>query len=244
MAQVGQSIYSWLTGLYRMPMHMDGGDSADSYSDFEIQHITGQAQKLNGTGGSEWDYITEPLDQNGIDNDEVAELVYYKRTLSMYVRQDGTVGSNDGSAKGEFGFGINLPNADAHLLNLTGDGVTLDPNEVNADQGDFLVNSVDDPGILDSETVAVTRDKANTTDGVGAGAEYSEPTIWELNMRDAFGRGPFLDRSDDLSLFVEINNYGIDNARVDIAVDIKLVWDVHEVDGGRASLAPPGADAF
>lgn len=218
-----------------MPHISESMEESDSYSDMEVQHITATAQSTD-VGGIEFDYLVDPLDGD-LDANEVAELVYYQRRVSMNVNQDGSELGDASSARGEFGFGINLPNIDSHLLNRTNDGDTLQPNDGGS--GQMPVNTVDDAGILDAVTVSVAHSFEDTSQGTGAGAEYSEPAEREIQFGQIFGHGPYVDRTDELSLGAEINNYGIENGRVDLHMDVQLAFATYEVEGGRAEFAPP-----
>jgi hypothetical protein len=171
----------------------------------------------------------EPLGEDELANDEVAELVAMYRVLDVEINVDGTTENAEAqtySAKAEMA--VNFEGGSSAFLssdqNLGINGV--------AEEGDDAIFDVamlgDSPGPYN--------ESANPGSSGGGGLNASQRWI---SFRKEFGQGPFLDNDDDLSVRVEAANR---NGNHGVFADYYLLlwWDVSTVAGARPTLAPPG----
>lgn len=223
-----------------MSINMDG-DGPTDYSDFEYQQISHIHENQNLTGSPAQTRIATDFEVlggiGGLDNNEVAELVYAELVVSIDHEQ--SVDDQDVGSQTDFRglFGANLP-ASTSLLPGRGaaPGTTEIITESNA-TADQAGNSESEDRIF--AQYAMTKSPAfdDQTNGPG-GAGGGDTLVIERPWRQLVGRGPVLDSSDDVTFLSELiqEDEIIDT---DGRVDAHLVWDVAETsDAGRAFSVP------
>lgn len=223
-------------------MSINMESQTEEYADYHVQNI---GFKLVMTGDESADYIhnTEAVSDRGIDSDELAELVAMYRSVNVKVFAEQEGGQAEpGSIRAEGAMGINLgPDELPTRTSAGGEDVTNDPATVPINDqtgGKLFLTNYEEPGVLD---VHRTTSKLGF-EGAGGGGGGNVPGLSErfINFRDNFGTGPFLDRTDDLSLQLEITEKNA-APEVDMEVEVSyfLYWDIHEQPEGRASFARP-----
>jgi hypothetical protein len=214
---------------------------SESYADYEFQHISLQTGLPPGgetDDGVERVFTFEPVDNSGIDNDELAEIVMIHRHVRVEDNKATSINISDDPSRisAEYGLGINTetPNEFAQNFanNLTTEEIDESPSNVSRIA---VTDSTDQLDFWGSTTQATFSDEAN---GNGGPAGSLAEDTFTFNFRDHFGTGPFLDRTDELGIFHELAKRGNDG---DVVLDtqLKIAYEVHDVEGGRAAFAPP-----
>lgn len=220
---------------------MSGSADSTDYSSFEYQQLTARLGFPQASGSQETE-LTETVQFDvlgtigGLANNEVAELVGYRLTVSV----DGSDSSADGDQNvgGTHHFEV--------ALAANGDNEAVPTNYPGADDVQLVSPgaSVSSATVSRDEVFELAQggfslpfdDIANGLGGGGFTTLYSE----SRNMRQLTGRGPVLDQSDDLT--VTIHNNSSDNViSPETVVHVHLIWDVAETDdAGRAFSVPSG----
>jgi len=225
-------------------------EQADEYADYEVQVVYFQITLLpvdpDGQASVDVDRVFEyePVSDRGLDSDELAELVGWRRSFN--IRTSGEADAEqefNGNAFGEVGLGINLSIqefAEQSNANNGGTRIDFDDSQIGVLAGS--VNNYAEPGVLDSTTVQITSgfqatdvDNVGYAGGAGSGSQTTEDSMF---YRDKLGSGPYVDRTDDITIHGEA-------AKQDIAGEVVLeghyllYWDVQEMPEGRASFARP-----
>jgi hypothetical protein len=171
-----------------------------------------------GTSASDREY--EPLGGD-LQNDELAELVSLRGTIQSFVNEDPADGNQDeaGTYGGEAEIGINL------------DG----PERAMSDQRD--PNYTDDsPAILALLTAGTgTVPFVDSSAGAGGGGGSPSQNV-AINFREHFGSGPFLDKSDSITLrtVVQAQNTVL---QVNTEAYWQLGYRVYEIESQRPTFA-------
>lgn len=228
-----------------MSINMDADDVTD-YSDFEYQQFSSRLQvneSADATGGSnpgvEGLLTFEPLGKiGGLDNNEVAELVYHE--LSAAVEWEDETGDQNVAtfAEGRGVFGVNLNSANSFpAKNQTVEGEILEATDHDPDNSNVFFKDLNDDRILQlwqTYSSAPFDDAGGGTGGAGAADQFHA----EKNWREMTGRGPVLDANDDLSILYALIA-GDTIIDVNAVVRGHLVWDVAETsDAGRRFSVP------
>lgn len=222
-----------------MSVNPDGSGGVD-YSDFEYQQIyhVHNHNSLSGDGAvSKIQTQTSPLRGiGGLDNNEVAELVYMEVQTFIEHAQ----GDNDQDVGSETQFsgvvGANLP-PQASILPNSGtslDGTVIQSNNVtptiegseNSEDRVFQPFQMGKSPAFDDQT--------NGPGGAGSMNTLSLERPW----RSLTGRGPVLDSSDDMTIVTNLRQEDeVIEARGN--VQVHCVWDIAETsDAGRAFSVP------
>jgi len=217
-------------------------DGAD-YSDFEYQHFEYEHQVANQ--GTETNPLStgfarlNPLDSiGGLDNNEIAELVYFELQPTIEFESEGGTQTVASSAEFRGAFGANLN--DEPDIGDSGnviDGTVVTEREDGSTQQLRFNKARTDDRLFQSFT-ANAQLPFSGADG-GGGSSPSEDYI-RVNMRDLTMRGPVLDASDDIVVASSINVDDLNQGEaVTGTLRAKLVWDTAEVsDAGRAFSVP------
>lgn len=197
------------------------------YSDYEVQTV---ARRLGGVAaGSDDDkdkiYNVEPVYPNsGIDSDELAELVGLFRTATV-----DNFGGGQVSAEYDLGLNLSPQELPGRVLRAFNGRDVSDEGIVIRNQDSDNINEAglegNDAGILDTNTLV-------------AGVNNSSTSERMVNFRSMFGTGPFVDKTDDISIHMELEEKD-NTAGNSFQVVTYLYWDVTEQPGGRASFARP-----
>lgn len=187
------------------------------YADHTIQGLNYRVQTKDGAS-VEAETEAEPVQENGIDNDELAELVAVRYNISLSTDASGA-GTN--GLDGEYNLGINTFGEREALS----DSPTNNPLFVS-DDNNVRLGTVEDPGILVSGQVSGVQENSvgNTVDGM-------------VHFSEAFGSGPYVDKTDDLVFRAEVQGQGSTEAVIEQSYI--LYWNVTEMPEGRASFARP-----
>lgn len=221
---------------------MAGGGMADEYADYEVQvaqlevQVDGEADGGPTTGDIDLIEQTEPVSDRGIDSDELAELVAFRTMLDTRIFSDNVEDQNQlGSVEYEADVGINLQNAE--LPSQSANNNTTAELQTFGNGEATLIN-YSEPGVLDTFRYVEQAGFDDTTNGSGGPGATSAVTPRHINYRDLLGTGPFVDRTDDLTLSVEVSKSNVLSAAQGKLTFIGY-WDVHEMPEGRASFARP-----
>jgi hypothetical protein len=205
------------------------------YGNLEWQTVRVGALIGTGTGNSNDSQATaasiEPVGPAELANDEVAELVYFRRLLDMEIN---VAGDTD--------------NQEATEHNVKGEmGVNLDPGSGTNEQfatsdQNFGVNGISfnsDRTHLDVAAIGTGSIPQNVAGGSAAGGFGVNAMERDINYRNHFGMGPFLDADDSLDFRVEAGQRN-SNAGVFADYYVTFAWDISTVEGARPTLSPPG----
>lgn len=215
-----------------------GEASGTEYADHEVQVIHGRAQTFPLDNDEEIDEVLEfePVSDRGLDSDELAELVAFYRTVTIQLQNEqSTTQTQIGQGQLEYGLGINL--SESEFAEQSGEahgGQRLDDVD-----GVLVKNNYAEPGVLDSiNDLEANSGAAPATDStISVGPNGGEFTRF-MNFPRNFGSGPYVDRTDDLTMHIEAANKNF-NGDVQVFVSVILYWDVKEMPEGRASFARP-----
>lgn len=226
---------------------MDSDDVTD-YSDFEYQQIVAETvlqEQQDATGDGDVlvraQYDAEPIgDIGGLDNNEVAELVYMEVTADLTFRDETADQDVATTSRLEGAVGVNL-SGDENALPSKRSGTTEGDIIVTSDIDEDNVNITGFGGSDDRWLQMFTTDASlpfdDQTNGPGGSGSHDQFHA-EKNFRAVTGRGPVLDSSDDISIPVEIN-VGDTIINVIGTVRVHMVWDVAETsDAGRRFSVP------
>lgn len=220
-----------------MSVNPDGMTEID-YSDFEYQQIYHRHQQ-DPTGDGANSQVKSDFEVlggiGGLDNNEVAELVWMEAQVSVQHFQEDADQDVGSETFFEGIVGANLP-ATTALLPADGDqtGEIINTNNTSAS-----LNGSDDSEDRVFAPFAVAKTPAfdDQTNGPGGGGGHSTLVV-KRPFRNMVGRGPVLDSSDDLSLLTSLEQD--DEIIVGRGkVSLHCIWDVAETsDAGRAFSVP------
>jgi len=230
-----------------MPINMES--SSAEYADHEVQLISARLLPSADVSGGVFEpkLEFEPVSDRGLDSDELAELVGFKRMAAVRHKNTNDENSdNNGDLGFEVDLGINITESEA-LGTQTGDpgnpsvltGNEIETSEITGtfDDGDqVLFNNSSEPGQLDHIQIYGSPGLASSTLGAANGfAQTKERTMF---YPDKLGSGPYVDRTDDIVMLPEIEFDGYDG-NPDCEITYILYWNVEEMPEGRASFARP-----
>lgn len=224
--------------------HMEAGtEMAESYGGLEFQQLSGNITIDAGNADDTIEAFSnvEPVEPQGLDNDEIAELVDIEVLTLLNVRTDSTDDNQTelGSIQSEFSIEVNPGTRDGQLLNLTADGApfqTIEGNE--AALGGNQLFEDDEPGRLYFGYLAAPTGFSSGAEGRGGDGDRGEVERYQRNYRDSFGRGPAVDANDDLGVFIEVDNDNV-TAEVNAQMTAQMAWDIHTVEGQRGQFHLP-----
>jgi hypothetical protein len=223
------------------------GSGEVEYADHEVQVITNQLI-ADGTGADQpaesaafLDQL-EPVSNRGLDSDELAELVaIYRHDFIDIDRQQLEDQTELGELTGESAIGINLSQEEVPLQANVNNATSSDRRIIENDNNIAIVNrgaNYSEPGTLDyakQGLMAAVGDDVEGEVAPGVGANDTERFI---NFRDEFGSGPYVDRTDDITVFGELGLTNV-TAIATLETTYTLYWQVEEMPQGRASFARP-----
>lgn len=236
-----------------MSMNMDMSGGSTEYADHEVQVITNQMSG-NGSGANDSSETAtlldqlEPVSNRGLDSDELAELVAMYRV--HFLDTDGVVRNNQteaGQVDSESAIGINL-SEDEFPTQANANNATSAERRLIENQNDLVGNprgaNYSEPGALDFTRAQTTTgfyeliegpDTSGPQGSAGAGGVTKERFI---DFRTIFGSGPYVDRTDDVSVFAELQATNVVGEPT-VESGYILYWNVEEMPEGRASFARP-----
>jgi hypothetical protein len=222
---------------------MDTSESTD-YGSFQYQQGECRLAFLttNGNTRGAAAFQFDPLASiGGLDNNEVAELVYASITVQPEIEDEdadqnvgttfeirGLFGANIDGFKGEELSPTGQDPADAEIYDLD----NINEADVRALQKDVARDEVFET--FRSVSSIPFDDEANGPGGGFGGIGV----VKEKNWRDLTGRGPVLDNNDKLGILISQNT---GDSIINVASNVRyhLVWDVAETsDAGRAFSVP------
>lgn len=208
-----------------MSVNMDM--SGFEYADHDVQVVAAKPRFLGGNAGNEIDDVIqlEPVSNRGVDSSAVAELVAMYRYASIRTQE----GSNAEAVHFEADLGINLTDSELPT-NLTNNATNelIEASSTGTYEGDgaISISNFEEPGVLD--TLSAT-----------AFIDWSEQR--QYNFREELGSGPYMDRTDDLSIHLELEAQG-QTGPVEAEIYYVLYWNVQEIEGQRQRFARPSDD--
>jgi len=216
-----------------MSVNMNGSGDTD-YSDFEYQQITA-TPRAEGQGNLNTDFLFEygPIDSiGGLDNNEVAELVYLELHASMEYEDEEVQQEVSTSAEMRGFLGANIN---------SGNGLVSIEDRVNASVGTGSGSTSADDRVFQIFQARSIPPNDGTAGGEpsASGGSQDSGLIYEKPWRQLTGRGPILDSSDNLVLSGSITVGDALSGLVGGNVRAHLIWDVAETsDAGRAFSVP------
>lgn len=231
-----------------MAPHMstaDGPSMEDKpgYSDIEVQNFSGQLRLGPGDSGEQIEVSrsTSPT-ENGLDNNEVAELIGFHRVINVYHNPNGNQTAAS-TAVVEFGMGADLGssgNFDPFLPNLGGDGTNWEADTSDPNISPTTNNLYQDDDAAQLDFTQLTLHLGYSSGGGGFGGSGSGAFgSREVDYRSMYSHGPVFDRTDDLSIGAEVDADENTADQVLVQPMIQLRWRVYEVDGYRAEFDFP-----
>lgn len=186
---------------------IDMETEAGPYSDHEHINLAFSRDVLDGTQFDSFNSF-EPL-AGELESNEVAELVFFR--ANYYAESGGY----------EFGVGFNVSDDD-FLEQAPGNNPTAQS------------------GVFDGEGNVALYEEPGVIDFVSSGQQGDDRRIQlrtEIDYKDTYHSGPFIDSTDDLDLHVEANN-GSGNPGT-FEVQMQFVYKIHEVAQGIPQFANP-----
>jgi len=223
--------------------HMNGGtEMAESYGGLEFQQISVELSQDGGNADQPVEAFSniEPVEPQGLDNDEIAELVDIEVVYILFVRSN-SVNENQteqGNVLGEFAIEVNPGTRDGTLPQLTTDGSPFQNGENRETLDNEFIYEDDEPGRLFFAEVGVPAGFSSGGEGRGGAGDEGESHRYQKNYRNDYGRGPAVDANDDLGVFCEIGNENV-TSEVQIKMHAQLAWDIHTVEGQRGQFHLP-----
>lgn len=222
-------------------------DRKTDYSSFEYQHLrfspTIDSQGESFSTFQEAGSLDVLEDRGGLDANEVAELVYLRRNVSI-VPQDFNEASptDQGSIQGEISFGVNLDSpSDLHGDTTNDEGDMTEIGRIGIDEADEeaagLQFSLSADEVFDTASVVLTTGHDDSNSG---GAFDVQKETRELNFRALLGAGPVLDSGDSLSLVSEIKKENAVIGRAELRYDVHCIFDIATVDDAGRRFGIPG----
>lgn len=211
-----------------------------AYSDVETQQTffttSMGAGEQNESALAE--FSEEVLGPNGLDRDQVAELVAARYVVKLGIEEhDIATNQTPGQAKATFALSINAEEAA-----LLGDGDPVDSAEVISDSGAQTMSPggrvSDDPGRLIEEQVTVSPAFNDTTANTGGGGNSSQSIQFVAPYRNWFEHGPIVDATDDLEGAIRLVHDELGGTSRG-TINAHLWWNPLEVEGGRPQFGMP-----
>lgn len=216
------------------------GEMTESYGGLEFQQLSANANLQPGNANEDVEVFSnvEPVEPQGLDNDEIAELVHMDVVYALHIRGDSTDDNQTeiGNSIAEYSIEVNPGNRDGQILNLTADGDPFQQTEGPVANGGQLFED-DEPGRLFFGLLTAQPAFSSGAEGRGGGAQ-SDNERYTLNYRNTHGRGPAVDANDDLGFFMEIGNDNVTSG-ITAQMTAQLVWDIHTVEGQRGQFHLP-----
>jgi len=229
--------------------HVTGhsGDGSAEYADHEVQVIYFQGTTEDVPNGEDagFDEVIEyePVSERGLDSDELAELVGFRGHFNLRhgLRDDGTQVNRPNEFFAEVGLGINLSLqefAEQSNQNNGGERILTTP-ESSLDKDNYA-----EPGVLDSWSGSSNAQfyddqLVDTAAALGGGSAAQPQHEREMFFPDKLGSGPYVDRTDDITVHAEMNAGNIQGTQAIIEGSYIMYWNVQEMPEGRASFARP-----
>jgi len=217
----------------------DTDHSGTDYSDFEYQQISATLEAPAADGDqqeqAELTFGVSPLsDVGGLANNEVAELVAYRLSVS-FDSDDEAIAGDQNVGGGYYlsgSFGANAADVDAIPEEF--DSVEL---EVGPGNTETSLSSASRDEIFDMFQASASLAFDDQAGGLGGGM-HVEGVDYDRNMRQLTGRGPVLDQTDDVTLAARaIASDSVVTGK--FKIHVHLIWDVAETsDAGRAFSVP------
>lgn len=223
------------------------GHSGDSggmdYSDFSYQHFSiNIAEDGGNSGASEFEAGVDPLeDSNGLDSNEVAELVAMRLHVSVSTDNFGSVAD---TAEGNVqmrgivaidpDFGDTLER-DSYLLTQ---GTKI--RDADGGDGELKFFSHDKDNVLHPFQCHVNAPFSSDAGGVGGSGGF-DVDYTEINFRELVGRGPVVDSNDNFGVALRITKNQV-AARAEGSIRGTLVWDISSVDDAGRRFSVPSDD--
>ena len=225
---------------YSMDVSTAGNDGQTDYADFEYQQVTVE-QRLepapNQPGSTSLAIVNFDVlgDVGGLDNNEVAELVYFSLELGF----DGA----DSAIAGDQNVGGTIFVEGSLGSNITDEALPTSGNQVapaQRDNAQTLGYEKSDDAIFEDYMMEASLPFDDEANGTGGGGYVDTGNVHERNYRALTGRGPVLDQNDDLTIVQQAtNNDAVIQPRVHVTVH--CVWDVAETSDAGQRFSLPDA---
>jgi hypothetical protein len=218
-------------------MEHSGSDYAEfEYQVFNIEHSTGRPP-TNPLGDIVYNF--DPIQEfGGLDNNEVAELVYSEIQVGLETEEEQGDQTAASSIEARGFFGANLDSTNVLIQNSENTVDVVDTNGQNLLVGQNGGTRSRDE-IFQPYQVHGTQPFDGIADGTGGGGNLDDQTFIK-NWRELVGRGPVLDSNDNLAVAERlIAGDKAPDTTVRSQIRGHLVWDIAEVnDAGRQFSVP------
>lgn len=177
----------------------DDGTVADlAYTDFEIQPFNLEVENVGASNSAEAiDFSMDPFGR-GLENSELAQMAFLDVHLSVRNDPDaGTSNTSPGTLHGNAELGINMDESDMTMR--TGEDGLVETEDAS---GNGVVNTIaartgDEAGSLALLTASAEAGFQDGTNTAGAGGMSGDRV--QKDYQAAFGEGPWVDATDDVS---------------------------------------------
>lgn len=207
---------------------VSGAAGLPGYQNLEIQlvenSLSAQSDLLSGTTFlPQWDSF-EPV--GGLQRDERAELVGIR---GVEVLEHSAIGGNDQPGGMALGYELSM---DPERFGGRDSADEQDIQGVTGIDKAILVAVEPDIVRIDHFNVSNEFDSVDSTNGTGTGGggTTTDRRIVDWNLRDQYGRGPVLDRHDQLYMHSTLRKTGDSNSNYDFHVIYLLAWHVTEAE--------------
>ncbi len=221
------------------------------YSDHEVQTLGLNTKLENSAQANDQVEVIEqfdPVEPRYLDNNELAELVYLRIRATVSEKElEGLIGSDLSPAFyfGEGSVGINLAKDEHQVQGFNNGPNQFEKTEAAEDPSDLLQQyrgyTGEEGGQLDSYRLNNTT--AFEDEGASAGGSNSNGRVYERTIdyrNSAFGTGPVLDSTDELSIFQETGQDSEVSSSVVHDINILAVWRIHSIEGMRPEFSLRG----
>jgi len=209
------------------------------YADHEVQTIGWQVANQEEDDRVEFTKQFEPVYQNGLDSDELGELVAMRRFVNVTSADETSTSQSEvGDAVAEVNAGINLTGKGENPTDAFTNAATADVTDLGDAAGsEGRTYIIDDPGVLDAFRLSAVPGFVDTSAGAaGDGSNVHAERF--INFHEVTGTGPFVDKTDDFVISGEVDNRNAVN-NTTVEVYYTLYWAIEEMPEGRASFSRP-----
>lgn len=220
----------------------EASSTLDYYSDLEVQVLQYRGVWQGGAdAGTDSTFTIEYPEEDvagGLDNDELAELVGFRRTVNTSIHRGSGAQSAPAEAIIEASFGANL-SGDEHPIGVAAEEQVLTDSERDIDDSGALdiranVGSTMEPGVFDVHVANPAIGWSDATNGTGGGTDTDLETV-SVNYRNLAGHGPVLDANDGLSRSEYWSMEGIGES-LTLEAKYLLFWNVEEMEERRPAF--------
>lgn len=215
---------------------VDQEESIDAYSDLVWQEVKAERRDTDFSDDSQAFEIDFPTTPEGLDRNELAELVRIERVVEFQSIPSGDLVEENfqpSTVQAEYELSVNTGPQDWFLTDQDPYGASEDPSR------SF-------PGVFDWTHLTIMEIVGSATSGVaggqGPGAQTEPRREWLVGGDSPNKYGPVLDRNDQLKVRLSMVSPNTSTYNFELKVTMRLAWRIHTVDESRGSFGPPMSD--